>query len=104
VVIVNGLTHRAKITGRWTAVMVVLLASVVVAVAIAMIIVLTLLRAAAVMIVALISIRMHQWGRAKNQHTQAGYQTFRHFHQFILTAHTAKRASERSPEALGLAD
>jgi hypothetical protein len=39
-----------------------------------------LLRAAVVMIVALIGAGVQQRGGTEHQHTQAGYQTFRHFH------------------------
>jgi hypothetical protein len=45
------------------------------------VIVVTLLRAAAVVIVALICTRIQQWGGTEHQHTQAGNQTFRHFHR-----------------------
>ncbi|MCY1455860.1 hypothetical protein D9M71_730290 [compost metagenome] len=45
------------------------------------VIVMALLRAAVVMIVALIGAGVQQWGRTEHQHTQAGNQTFRHFHR-----------------------
>jgi hypothetical protein len=76
-IIVDSLTHRAEVTWWRTAAMVVLAATVI----ITMVIVLALLRAAVVVIVALIGARIQQRGGTEHQHTQAGNQTFRHFHQ-----------------------
>jgi hypothetical protein len=39
-----------------------------------------LLRAAVVVIVALVGAGVQQRGRTEHQHTEAGNQTFRHFH------------------------
>lgn len=80
-VIVNSLAHRAEVPWRRTAAMIVLRATVIVAVIVTAVIVVALLRAAAVVIVALISTRTQQRGGAEHQHTEAGNQTFRHFHR-----------------------
>jgi hypothetical protein len=83
VIIVDSLAHRTEVTRRRTTAMVVLAATVVIAVIVTMIIVLALLRAAVVVIVALIGAGIQQRGGTEHQYTQAGNQTFRHFHQVI---------------------
>jgi hypothetical protein len=77
----NGLTHRAEVS-RWrAAATVVLRTTVIITTIISTVIVMALLLTIAVVIVTLIGARMQQRGGTKHQHTQAGNQTFRHFHQ-----------------------
>jgi hypothetical protein len=83
-IVMNGLTHRAKVMGRTTAMVVlrttVIITTIVTAI-ITMVVVLALLRAAVVVIVALIGAGVQQRGRTEHQYAQAGNQTFRHFHR-----------------------
>jgi hypothetical protein len=85
----NALANRAKIVRRRPTTMIILRAAMVVSlitvavIIVAVIIVLPLLRAAVVVIVALIGAGVQQRRGTEHQYTQAGYQTFRHFHQIF---------------------